>query len=609
MKRQVLIICSLLLFIIQCSPPHVDETAADAPGVQLPRVLIITTGISNDNSQLAQGIVVAIQSFNKMGATVRLEPRDILYDYQELKKYSILIISTFPGYHDADRKYSLSYMSDEELHNLALFVENGGVLISGENVGRNYTDGTDRVILFSPLNPDNWELSKCYGVTLSEKNLTGFNLEGNIPGYFQWDIPRTLLSGEDRELWTLTPDSFISENSKILGYWKKGHDSLIAVVESRYGKGKSILLASSGFLHPSNDGGFWSEVQIDQFYKYVIDSYNKENGIAVSLNPWPLAHDYAFCVSLNAEGEMDQYKRVLNMLSEKNINPTVFVNGSVGGEIKSMLIKGGYTLASSGFGYINHSDLKYPQAVEDILLNEHFWDRDFTGFRFPFTIPGYWSLLALDEHDYTFESSIGADNLDFFHGSIVPYNLVITDEGFYRSTDILEIGPTYHDDYYFLDIIKEGRTADSSQLDKNIRVYGKYLGNFWNYAVKPYKGLMVYLGHPKYVGYNDSTLTTLENLISEVQKDNTWITTLNDVAGFRKDLGTLQFFVAEQNMGPQIVIKAPENVVLKDVCLNFTGKVKKASAKKGTIKIINNSQGSQLVFDAFNGQSLSVQFD
>lgn len=609
MKQQVLIIYSLILFTIQCSSPSGNETATTSRKVQLPRVLFITTGISNDNAQLAQGIVVAIQSFNKMGATVRLEPRDILYDYPELTRYSIVILSTFPGYHDADRQYSLSYMSDEELHNLAKFVQNGGVLISGDNVGRNYTDGTDRIIIFPQLNPENWELSKCYGVTLSEKNMTGFGLEGNIPGYFQWDISRGLLSGDERELWTLTPDSFITDNNKILGFWKKGQDSTWAVIENKFDKGKAFLLASSGFLHPKNDGGLWSEDQIDKFYKYVIDRYNEENGIHVSLNPWPLAHDFAFCVSLNAEGVIDQYNRVFQMLKEENIKPTIFVNGLVSAEIKSLLIKGEYPLASSGYGYINHTDLKYPQAAEDVLLNENFWDIDFRGFRFPFTNPGYWSLLALDEHGYTFESSIGADNLDFFHGSIIPYNLVITDEGFYRSTDILEIAPTYYDDYYFLDAIQEDQVPDSNQLEKSNMVYSKYLRNFWNYAVKPYKGLMVYLGHPKFVGYNDSTLTSLIKLIKDVKKDNTWLTTLNEVADFRKSLNLLQFYVDIEKMEQHIDIIAPGDITVNDVCLNFTGNIKDAFAKKGKVRIIKNSQGSQLVFNAFNGQSLTVRFE
>ena len=604
-----MIICSLILFIVQCSSPSIDETASDSSKTQLPRVLIITSGIGSENPQLAQGIIVAMQTFNKLGATVRLESRDILHNYQELSKYSILIISTFPGYHDGDRKYSLSYMSDEELHNLVLYVENGGVLISGENVGRNYNDGTDRIIVFPQLNPENWELADCYGVTLSEKNLTGFNLEGEIPGYFDWDISHSFLSGEDRELWTLTPDSFTTDNHQVLGYWRKDQDSMVAVVESKFGRGKSILLASSGFLHPSNDGGGWSEEQIGKFYTYVIDSYKRENDIVVGINPWPMGYDYAFCVSLNASGELDQYERVFRMLDERKIQPGIFVNGSVGEEIKSMLINSGYPLASSGYGYIRHTDLKYPQAVEDILLNENYWDRNFTGFRFPYTNPGYWSLLALGEHDYLFESSIGADNLDFFHGSIVPYNLVISNEGFYRSTDILEIAPTYHDDYYFLNAIKGGREPDSNLLDKNIKVYRKYLSNYWEYAVKPYKGLMVYLGHPAYVGFNDSTLTALSGLIDQVQDDNTWMTSLDEVAEFRKGLGKLSFYVEGDVKRQKIVVDAPEYLVLEDVCLNFPMDIKNAEAKKGKARIKKTPGGSQLIFEASNRQSVTVEFE
>jgi len=322
-----------------------------------------------------------------------------------------------------------------------------------------------------------------------------------------------------------------------------------------------------------------------------------------------MGYDYAFCVSLNASGELDQYERVFRMLDERKIQPGIFVNGSVGEEIKSMLINSGYPLASSGYGYIRHTDLKYPQAVEDILLNENYWDRNFTGFRFPYTNPGYWSLLALGEHDYLFESSIGADNLDFFHGSIVPYNLVISNEGFYRSTDILEIAPTYHDDYYFLNAIKGGREPDSNLLDKNIKVYRKYLSNYWEYAVKPYNGLMVYLGHPAYVGFNDSTLTALSGLIDQVQDDNTWMTSLDEVAEFRKGLGKLSFYVEGDVKRQKIVVDAPEYLVLEDVCLNFPMDIKNAEAKKGKARIKKTPGGSQLIFEASNRQSVTVEFE
>jgi hypothetical protein len=609
MKKQVIIIISLLILLLQCSSPGKQEADEVISGAQLPRVLIITTGLSEENSKLAQGIVLSIQSLTKMGAIVRLEPRDILFDYRKLSSYNFLILSTFPGYHDADRKYSLSYMSDEELHNLALFVENGGVLISGDNVGRNYTDGTDRIMVFQHLKPENWELSNCFGVTLSEKNLTGYGLEGNITGFLQWDVSRSLFSGGGREFWTLVPETFISDNYKILGYWKKGQDSIGGLVENKYGKGKSYLLPSSGLLHPGNDGGFWSEEQISGFYGYVLDNYYRENLIRTRLNPWPFGHDYAFCVSLNAIGEKENYERVFKMLDEKKIRPTIFVNGSVGEDIRPMLKKSGYPLASSGYGYVSHTELLYPQAVEDILLNENFWSTDFRGFRFPFTNPANWSILALGEHDYSYESSIGADNLDFFHGSIIPYNLVVTNDGFYRSTDILEIAPSYHDDYYFLNSLKDGNDPDSSLLAKEILVYRKYLGNFWDYAVKPYCGLMVYLGHPAYTGFSDSTLTSLSGLIDQVLMDNTWITTLDEVAEFRKGLGMLHFYIRQDGKKQQVFIKAPENQILKDVCLNFEGRINSASAKQGKAKIINQENGSRLVFDAFDGQSLTIRME
>ncbi len=606
MKKQLFIIGCLFLLLAGCSQPAQRETVAEVSGMQLPRALIITSGLSEENPQLAQGIVVAIQSLSRAGAAVRLEPRDILFDYSELSAYNILILSTFPAYHDADRKYSLSYMSDEELHNLARFVQNGGVLISGDNVGRNYTDGTDRVIVFQHLTPENWELAACFGMTLSEKNMTGYGLQGNIPSYLQWDISRNSLSRDDNELWTLVPESVVSEDVNILGYWKRGQDSTAAVTESRYGKGKAYLLALSGMLHPGNDGGFWSEEQIDKFYNYVLDNYFKDNEIGARLNPWPAGYDVAFCVSLNAEGKKEQYERVFTMLDEKKVIPTLFVNGSVGNDIKTLLKSSGYPLASSGYAYINHTELQYPQAVEDILLNENFWGTGFRGFRFPYTHPSGWSILALGEHGYTYESSIGAENLEFFHGSIIPCNLVVTSNGFYRSTDILEIAPSYHDDYYFLEALHGDAEPDSNLLEKDIKVYRKYLGNFWQYAVKPYHGLMVYLGHPAYAGFNDSTLTSLSGLIEQVKKDNTWITTLEEVAEFRSGLGSMRFIVEKDKRSYKITIDAPANVYVKDVCLNFTEEAGNVSVSEGKARIDKQEKGSRVIFDAFGGQIVSI---
>ncbi len=605
---KIFFISLLALLLSQCAKPAGQDNDSISLYKQLPRVLFITTGISDEDGQMAQGVVVAVQSFNKKGATVRLEPRDILYDLEELSKYNIVILSTFPAYHDADRKYSLSYMSDEELHNLARFVRQGGVMISGDNVGRNFPDGTDRIIEYQQLNSENWELSKCYGLSLSEKNMTTYQNEGEITNYSKWNIDVGSLLEEDAELWTLVPDSVFSKKLKVLGYWKNGIDSIPSFIENNYEKGTAFLMSSSSFLHPVNDGGYWSVEQIENFYNYVIDEYNKLNGFNVTLNPWPNAHDYAFCATFNSEGVMDQYKRIFKALDDEHIKPTIFVNGLVNDTIRSFLKKTNYPLESSGYAYKNFKGLKYPQSLDDILRNENKWDIEFNGFRFPFTKPGYWGLLTLDKYNYAFESSIGVNNLDFIYGSVFPYNIVIANDGFYKSTDILEIAPTYHDDYYYLKVIKEDGKLNPDRLKKNVMIYTKYLENFWDRAVKPYNGLMVYLGHPQYVGYSDTTLTSLVNLIKIVKQDNTWITTINDVATFRKNLGRLQFYIEKDDEKQMIEVVAPDAIKVNDVCLNFTGKVKSASAKEGKVKIIENDKGFQLIFDAFDGQSLTILY-
>jgi hypothetical protein len=446
------------------------------------------------------------------------------------------------------------------------------------------------------------------GVTMIENNMTEHTLTGNIPEYFQWDISSEefVLPGE--ELWILVPDSVISDNVKILGFWKREGDSTGAVLLNRYDKGFSVLLASSGMLHPVNDGGFWSISQLDHFYGYVLDQYYESKSITARLNPWPSGFDYAFSISLNASGTMDQYDRIFNLLKQEEISPTLFVNGQVSEEIYKYIIASGFPLASNGYSFSQYTEMKYPQAVEDIVRNENYWNKNFDGFRFPFTRPGFFGLLALDQHDYQYESSIGANNLEFLYGSVFPYNLVIAQDGMYKTTEIMEVAPIYHDDYHFLKIISETSDPDTNMLLRNVVIYRDYLENFWKFAIKPYNGLMVYQGHPQFVGYNDSTLSALSNLIYTVKKENTWLTTLEDAANFRKGLALLQIFIEKQNTGINIHVVAPGGVIVKNTCLKFTDKIKSASAANGEVNVTDHPGGSNLVFDAMNGQTLTVEF-
>ncbi|MCK9204898.1 MAG: hypothetical protein M0P58_10765 [Bacteroidales bacterium] len=603
-----LLLISLLL-ISGCSAPITDEQENRLPGKLLPKALFITSGISDEEPRLAQGIVIAIQSLNKHGVPVRLETRDILYNYREMSRYAIIVLSTFPGYHDADRRNSLSYMSDEELANLEKFVRNGGMIIAGDNVGRNYSDGTDRTTLYHELTPENWALSKCYGASLTEKDVSGFCLSDSLP----WATRRDSSSGRpvlfNRDVWMLVPGKIWSDSAEILVSISGGQETFPGILKNKYQKGMAFFLVSSGFLHPINEGGYWSVDEIEKFYDYVIDTYEDENGIRASLNPWPDAASYAFCVTLNAEGNHDQYERVFRKLDEEDICPTIFVAGIKDQEVRKFLLSRNYPLASSGFSFLKFTELNYPVTVEEILRNESTWDINFTGFRFPYTQPTVFGMIALEENGYKFESSIGANNLDFIHGAVVPYNLVVSQEGFYRRTNILEIAPTYHDDYYFLSIIGQKSSPDSNDLTKNVRVYSEYLKDFWIYSVKPYKGVMVFLGHPRFVGYNDITLTSLSDLIHEVKKDHAWLASMDQVAEFRSGLGAMEFYTAPVVNGFDIRIVAPDDIRLHGVCLNVEGKVKNVSTKQGKVKIIHTGDRSQLIFEAFDGQTIKIRME
>lgn len=606
MKYKILITLSFVVFLMmQCSPPTNESKQLKEKMLnkQLPKALYVTTGKNRGNAELAKGIIIAIQTFNKRGTLVRLEPRDILYDYDKLSNYNIIILSTAFEYHDADRKYSLTYMSNEEIHNLTEFVSNGGVLISGDNVGRNLPDGTDRISKYQKLDPENWELSECFGVSLKEKNMAGNRIEGKIGNYFNGVFMQT----EKGELWTLVPDTVNSSKLKVLAYWKKANDSMPAIIQNKYNKGTAYLFASSDFLHPANDGGYWSAGQIQDFYNYVLDEYNSQNHLDIRLNAWPDAYDYAFCVTLNSSGSLEQYKRIINLLEKENIKPTFFVSGNVNEEIKSYLKDKNIPTESSGFSFINYEYLTYPESVEKILRNENKWNKKFTGFRFPYTSPGFWAILALDENNYSFESSIGANNIDFFHGSVFPYNIVVANDKFYKSTDVLEIAPTYHDDYYFLKKLKDDKSPNLNQLTKDVMLYEKYLQNYWKYAVKPYKGLMVFLGHPEFVGYSDTTSTALKNLITRVKQDNTWITTINEVAEFRKNLEKLQFYVDSENNEYTVQVIGPKNINIKNITLVLSQEPKKVIAKKGKVEVIKNTDDYKIVFEAFDGQVLTIK--
>lgn len=75
----------------------------------LPRAVLLTTGDGDGRGTVSDGVVLAIQAMGKAGTPLWLDNRQILHDPQALARFSILIVPTTYGYHDADRRYSLSF--------------------------------------------------------------------------------------------------------------------------------------------------------------------------------------------------------------------------------------------------------------------------------------------------------------------------------------------------------------------------------------------------------------------------------------------------------------------------------------------------------------------
>ncbi|MCF8331324.1 MAG: hypothetical protein K9H84_02645 [Bacteroidales bacterium] len=569
---------------------------------QLPKALVVTTGFEGENATLPKGIVIALQAFNREGVTVTLKTRDILYQPDKLNDYNILILSTAPGYHDADRKYSLSYMSENEMKIIRSFVKNGGVLISGDNVGRNMMDGTDRITLDRSLDHSNYPLADIFGVKLTEHNMEGFRIYGGLSG----NNPDYIRQVAEKNFYTLVPDSIYSKKIAIMAQWVNDKDTLPAVLKNRSGKGTAYLLASSDLLHPANEGGFLSTKRICEFYKEVVQDFKQKNDISLKLMPWPNAHDFAFAVTLNASGKLKEYERTLKLLEKADIVPDIFVSGNVPGTIKKLLIKQKLPIHSRGFKFTNYRQLNYGQATRDILENEMYWDTHFDGFRFPYTMTDFWGLMALVDNQYAFESSIGANNLEFIHGSIVPHNLVLASSGYYKSTDLMEVAPTYHDDYYFLKSVDNAIIDNKRVIIKKTNIYRKYLQNYLTYAVKPYNGAFVYQGHPAYVGHNDTTITALDTLIKHAKKENSWITTIGTIADFRYNLMKLKFYVQKKNKRTIIHVGGPENIRTDNVTIAVDRKPDKVKAVKGNVKTKSMGNSWFIIFDAYPGQKLKI---
>ncbi len=591
------------LFVAGCGQNKTSQNAIPQDAKPLPKALFITSGVNFklEDPALPPAIVVAIQELSKNGIPVRLSDRNILYRKDQLMQYQILILLTAKDIHDADREFSLSYMTDKELENIKDFVEKGGFLISGDNVGRNTYEGDDRILKSGELNPKNYALSDVYGMVLNEVNIKNYSVEG-LKKPFETEKK----AGYDDDIWIATGVKAISGKLDTLAIWHNGNKTYPAITRNQYGSGVSYLVGLSDWLVPANDGGESSMAQIEKFYDWVAGDYYKQHSLPVKRNLWPNGFDGAFAVSFNIADTLPPYKFVIEKLQQQHINPTFFVNGTIKNNIKSFLKKKKVNLASSGYLYTDYTAMDFADATQDILQNEAVWEEKFTGFRFPFTTPGYKGMLALHQNAYTYDSSISANHLDFILGSIVPYNLVLAGQDYYQTTDMFEVAPTYHDDYFFLGKLKTGDYKTPAQLHSDVLRYGQYLQDYWQYAVKPNKGLMLVLAHPDLTGHNAQTFSALQRIIDTVKTQNVWLTELPAVVRYFKDNERISLFVKNNEKQAVIYVKAEQNVRIKNYAVRLDFKPENASASTGTAEIKQVNDVYYVVFDAVDGQVVTV---
>jgi hypothetical protein len=570
---------------------------------EVPRVLIITTG-KGGYGQLPEGALLMMENLTHQGAYVRINNRDALLNEGYLEKFHVLVLMSSIEFHDADRKYSLTFMEDVEVQIISKWVHNGGFLIAGDNIGRNLRDGTDRISMYGRLDPENWGFSECFGVLMSERNIQGFSLRGNISHQLSGEfIPEI-----SDETWILIPDSLLNDKVRVLAYWERLNERFPAMIENHYGDGICILLPTSYLLHPSNNGGLWSPFQIRSFCQYVMGQYFRRFPHRIELHPWPSGNSCAFAVSLNSDGSLKEYEKLLIFLEDKKIQPTLFVNSLLDKEIIDFILKHKMILQSNAFSKINMRNLSLSETVFQIEMNSRFWNKKFTGFRFPFTMNNFWGMDFLDRKKYMYDSSIGINHKESFYGSIFPYHLPVYQFENYRTLQMLELGPVEKDDYFFFGTLLHDEVPDQDALFESALLFDAYLQNFFHDIVLLNNGMMIYLGHPLYTAFNDTTLMPLSNLIDTAVSKGAWMTTPDEIANRWNMLDNLRLHVKSSGKIATITVELPENMVIHDLTLKVYSKPNRIEASIGNVTITEEKNQWLIIFDATHNLKLKIWF-
>mgnify|MGYP000016030458 CR=1 FL=1 len=592
--------------LIVCTKKISERPNKPAHSYRNPAALIISSGDGDGAGTIGDGVLAAHEALNSLGCPTRLENRTALYEPGLLQNYDIMILPTLYGSHDADRKFSLTYLDTVAMTNIMNWVEKGGILIAGENIGRNRMDGGDRISAVGTLNENNWPLAKLFGTSFREVELSGYVFQLDTGSFLGsgWSSDRAAFSIPDAG-WILVPENQNGgKDGKFWAYWQ-GAEKFGGAIRNNFGKGTAIYLSFSLLIHPAIDGGLSNPGEIKAFFKRVLNlATGSPDAPIVGISPWPYGKQAGLVVTLGADGSEPGFAATIDSIIQAGGVLTVFLEGVVDPDrFKDYMNNEFVELASSGAGTADYGEPRYQRLREDITIMEWMLGQRPVGFRFPRFRRSFDGLLILAQRGYLYDSSLPANHREYYEGSIFPYNIPIFDEkGRIISTNLLELSPVYLDDWAFYgDLIRSMEKAPKA-IEQKAYLYESFLDQYFQNTILPEGGLMVQIGHAAFEGFSYQTLAPLLNFIRKTAADGkVWIARAKDVAVFWNQRSRVRFTVdwdgesgicrvnfgdADYPPGTTLKLFGPDGKKPVEITDGQGSELEKKSAADGTILVI-----------------------
>lgn len=507
----------------------------NGPGSSLvyPRVLFLTTG-ADGAGLLPSGANICLETFNGLGAFAEVADKSVLLDRGRLDSVRIIVAPTIAGYHDADRVFSLSFLDRASMVNLADWVRSGGILVAGENIGRNTVEGEDRVASGNLLAESEWPLARVFGYEMTETNLAGFRL-AREPGAPLLDCFREELSRPFEEAWVLVPVE-PGAGVRVLASWTDGQASHPAVTLNPCGRGFGVLVPYFLLLQPSVDGGAGDVSAIAGFYRGLF-ALALGDGPEVFVNPWPGPFRAALAVTLNETGEslpagVGTERFLARLFAVPGLRRAdAFVSGGVPDTTLDLLRREPrVNFASLSFSRPRFSDLDYCRTVWEIARLENLLGQPVTGFRFPFSSRTAGGLLVLSQRGYRYDSSIFVDHATGFAGALFPYNLPAWVRDHYcLVTGLLELSPMV-EDWEFFGAGAAAPVYPVSEQARDARRFAGRLETNWRDLARTRRGMMILSLHAAYSGFSETTLEPVAGFLAEsAATGDAWLAGMDEV--------------------------------------------------------------------------------